>query len=82
MLYGSLEALPRIIPDWEKRRLMLGNQEARFENRSLPLGAIYILGERRPDPAPFVEAIRPRAALLSLWPTLMPTRSSTGHAGA
>ncbi len=66
MLYGSLEALPRIIPDWEKRRLMLGNQEARFENRSLPLGAIYILGERRPDPAPFVEAIRPRAALLSL----------------
>jgi hypothetical protein len=66
MLYGSQEALPRIIPDWEKRRLMLGNQEARFESRSLPLGAVYILGERRSERAPLVEAIRPQAALLSL----------------
>ncbi len=66
MLYGSPEALPRIIPDWEKRRLMLGNREARFESRSLPLGAVYILGERRPDSAPSAEAVRPQAALLSL----------------
>jgi len=66
MLYGSREALPRIIPDWEKRRLMLGSQETRFESRSLPLGAVYILGERRPDAAPLVEAVRPQAALLSL----------------
>lgn len=66
MLYGSLEALPRIIPDWEKRRLVLGNQEARFESRSLPLGAVYILGERRPDPAPYVESMRPQNALLAL----------------
>jgi len=65
-LYGSEKALPRIIPDWEKCRLMLGNREARFENRPLPLGAIYILGERRTDAAPLVEAIRPLAALLSL----------------
>jgi hypothetical protein len=66
MLYGSSEALPRFIPNWEKRRLYLGSQGTRFESRPLPLGAIYILGERLSDPAPFVEAIRPRAALLSL----------------
>ncbi len=66
MLYGSSEALPRFIPDWEKRRLDLGNQGTRFESRPLPLGAIYILGERRPDPAPYLESMRPQSALLSL----------------
>jgi hypothetical protein len=66
MLYGSVEALPRFSTGWEKRRLASGDQGTRFENRSLPLGAIYLLGERRPDPAPFVEGVRPQAALLSL----------------
>jgi hypothetical protein len=66
MLYGSSEALPRFVPDWEKRRLALGGEGARFEPRSLPLGAIYILGDRRSDPAPFVEKISPQAALISL----------------
>jgi len=66
MLYGSSEVLPRFSEGWEKRRLMLGEQGTRFENRSLPLGAVYLLGERRPDPAPYVEAIRPPAALLAL----------------
>lgn len=65
-LYGSPEALPRFIPDWEKRRLTLGGEEARFEAHPLPLGAIYILGERRADPAPFVESIELRPALISL----------------
>jgi hypothetical protein len=66
MLYGSSEALPRFIPDWDKRRLDLGEQGTRFESRSLPLGAIYVLGDRRRDPAPYVEAMRPQSALLSL----------------
>jgi hypothetical protein len=66
MLYGSSEALPRFIPDWDKRRLDLGIQGTRFESRSLPLGAIYILGERRPDPAPYLEKMRPQGALLAL----------------
>jgi len=46
--------------------LSLDAQQSRFETRPLPLGAIYILGERRAEAAPFVEAVRPRAALLSL----------------
>src|ERR1700731_983952 len=66
MLYGSSEALPRFSTGWEKRRLALGDQGTRFENRSLPLGAIYLLGDRRPDQAPFVERVRPQAGLLSL----------------
>jgi hypothetical protein len=66
MLYGSSEALPRFAPDWEKRRLDLGSQGTRFESRPLPLGAIYILGERRPDPAPYLEKMRPQSALLAL----------------
>ncbi len=66
MLYGSTEALPRFVPDWEKRRLPLGVAGARFEPRALPLGAVYMLEERRPDPAPYVEQIRAQDALISL----------------
>lgn len=66
MLYDSPEELPRIIPDGEKRRLDLGNQGTQFERRPLVLGAIYVLGERRADPAPYVEIPRAKAALLSL----------------
>ncbi len=66
MLYGSAEALPHFSTGWEKRRLALGDQGTRFENRSLPLGAIYLLGNRRPVQAPFVEGVLPQAGLISL----------------
>jgi hypothetical protein len=66
LLYGSPEALPRFSTGWEKRRLALGDRGTRFENRSLPLGAIYLLGDRRRDQTPFVEGVRPQAGLLSL----------------
>lgn len=66
MLYGSSEALPRFNPEWDKRRLALGEGGTRFESRPLPLGAIYILGDYRVDSAPYVEAVRPQAALVSL----------------
>jgi hypothetical protein len=66
MLNDSPEALPRIIPDGEKRRFALGTGRARFERRPFQLGAIYFLGERRPDPAPYVETLRAQAALLAL----------------
>lgn len=66
MLYDSAEALPRLIPDWDKRRLSLGEQGTFFESRCLPLAAIYVLGERGQAPAPYVEAIRPQSALLAL----------------
>jgi hypothetical protein len=66
MLYGSAEALPRFLPDWDKRRLDLGGCGMRFESRALPLGAIYVLGAPRPAPGPYIEFVQPRAALVSL----------------
>jgi hypothetical protein len=66
MLYGSSEAVPRFIPNWDKRRLDLGREGTRFETRTLPLGAIYVLGDRRPNLESRVEALSPRSALLSL----------------
>lgn len=65
-LYGSADALPHFSTGWEKHRLSVEDGKIRFEKQSLPLGAIYLLGERRSDLAPFVEGIRPQAALLSL----------------
>lgn len=65
MLYGAAKVLPRFSPGGEKRHLTLGEQGTRFENRVLPLGAIYILGERRSS-APYLEAMGRQAALLAL----------------
>ncbi|MGC1967520.1 MAG: hypothetical protein WA673_13750, partial [Candidatus Acidiferrales bacterium] len=65
-IYGSAQALPRFSATYEKRCLSLGKQELRFAERALPLGAIYILGERRGDPAPLVQEIAPQEAFLSL----------------
>jgi len=66
ILYDSPEALPRLLPNGDKRRMSLGVEGTKFENRCLPLGAIYVLGERRPDPAPYLEVTRPQSALLAL----------------
>ncbi len=66
MLYGCAEALPRFIPNWEKRCLANGSRGLRFEERALPLGAIYILGDRRAATAPCVESLPAETAFLSL----------------
>lgn len=44
-LYGSSDALPRLTDGWEKRGLKLGG-DCRFEERALPLAAVYVLSER------------------------------------
>jgi hypothetical protein len=66
MLYGSPEALPRFTHDWEKRRLPLGEDGARFEDRTLLLEAVYLLGTRRAQAAPLIDAIPSAEALLAL----------------
>ena len=65
-LYGSPDALPRFSANYEKRYLTLGKRELRFAERALPLAAIYILGDRRGDPAPLVEELAPQKAFLAL----------------
>jgi hypothetical protein len=66
VLYGSHDALPRFIQDWEKRRLPLGEDGARFEDRTLLLDAVYLLGTRRAQAAPLIDAIPSAEALLAL----------------
>jgi hypothetical protein len=66
LLYGSSDALPRFTPNWEKRCLGLDKEGLRFEERTLPLRTIYILGNRTIEPAPYVEEISAQAALMTL----------------
>jgi hypothetical protein len=67
MLYGTEDALPQIASDWDKRFLALGQDpEAKFEERALPIGAIYIFGDLTGGPAECVEEISQRAALMML----------------
>jgi hypothetical protein len=66
MIYGSAASLPLLSPDWDKCRFSLGKDNTRFETRSLPVGAVYILRERGPDPAPYIVPARGQTSLLSL----------------
>lgn len=45
-LYGSSEALPLICPSWEKRYKDLREGGRGFDTSPLPLGGIYLLGQR------------------------------------
>jgi hypothetical protein len=66
LIYGSPDALPPIMPDWDKRCLKLGEDgETRFEERTLPIGGIYILGDSSPNPTR-VETISRKSALMLL----------------
>jgi hypothetical protein len=66
ILYGSSDALPPLSPNWEKRRLALGNTRERFEEIARPLRAIYILDNYRRELGPYVESISAQAAFFSL----------------
>ncbi len=67
MVYGPDKKLPSFSPHWDKRLLSLAGNDLRFEARILPLGAIFVLGERRSVPdAPFLEQLTPREGLLAL----------------
>lgn len=66
-LFGSADALPRITPGWDKRYLDLNGPGGRFQGTSLPLAAIYWLGDRGEGSGPAtVAALRPREALIHL----------------
>lgn len=65
-LFGSDDALPRFSDQWGKRRFGQEVGTLIFESRDVPLGAIYILGERRAEPAQRIEALPAQTALLAL----------------
>ncbi len=66
-LFGSPDALPRLIPNWEKCYLDLNDSTFSFQSQGLPLGAVYVLGPRRDDiSAPHANALDDREGLLAL----------------
>jgi hypothetical protein len=48
-LFGSQNALPKLTPNWEKCYFPLDGVRGRFVRQRVPLGGIYVLGEREPD---------------------------------
>jgi len=68
LLYGSPQALPRIVPThptWDKQYLDLTQAPYQFQNHPLPLGRIYRLGSRTND-RPTLKTLAPSTALLHL----------------
>jgi hypothetical protein len=66
VLYGSADFLPCFVPSWEKRCLAAGNGNFRFETRSLPLVAVYVLGDPSVGRGPFIESVSARSSLITL----------------
>ncbi len=67
LLYGAEKKLPSFSANYDKRQLQLRENRLRFEETPMPLGAIYLLGERVADPAaPFVETLPLQDALVGL----------------
>ena len=65
-LLGAPDALRPITPNWDKRDFPLLKHQA-FNASSLPLAALYILGDRQNDDhAPYVEPLRPREGFINL----------------
>ncbi|HEU4711407.1 MAG TPA: hypothetical protein VFS76_07560 [Pyrinomonadaceae bacterium] len=64
-LYGAAATLPKLTPTWDKCYLDLTQEKYEFQQQPLPLGAIYLLGERK-DQAPSISTIAPAEALMSL----------------
>jgi hypothetical protein len=66
-LFGEPEALPRVVGGWDKRYLDLNLPGYRFAAQASPLGALYVLGERRaPGSSPEITALRGATAMAHL----------------
>lgn len=67
LLYGAEKRFPSFSSNYDKRQLRLKENRLRFEENPLPLGAVYLLGQRVADPAaPFVETLPLREVLVAL----------------
>ena len=66
-LYGAADLLPKLTPTWDKCYLDLTQDKYEFQTCPLPLDAIYLLADRKDDPAcPFVQQLAPAEASMSL----------------
>jgi hypothetical protein len=67
IVYGPEKKLPSFSASWDKCLLSLAGNHLKFEAQPLPLGAIFVLGERSSLPnAPLIESLSPKESLLSL----------------
>jgi hypothetical protein len=67
IVYGPEKKLPSFSASWDKRLLSLAGNHLKFEAQPLPLGAIFVLGERSSlANAPLIESMNPKESLLSL----------------
>jgi hypothetical protein len=67
MLYGRQMRIPEFATTWDKGRLALTDHGLPFQEQALPLGAVFLLGERTSDStAPWLEAAPPREGLIEL----------------
>ena len=67
LLYGPEKTLPTFSANWDKRVLSLAEDRLSFQKEPLPLGAIFILGERSSDAAaPFLETPSMHDCLMAL----------------
>jgi hypothetical protein len=67
IVYGPEKKLPSFSASWDKRLLSLAGNQLKFEAQPLPLGAIFVLGERSSlANAPLIESLSPKDSLLSL----------------
>jgi hypothetical protein len=66
-LFGPPDLLPAITPPWEKQYLALDQDTHRFQEEPLPVGAIFLLGEREPNSStPKIDEMPPSTALMYL----------------
>lgn len=66
-LFGAVDKLPLMTPNWDKRFLSLNEPGYRFQTESLPLAAVYFLRERLVDAREVkIGAVSPSEALMTL----------------
>ena len=73
MIYGSREALPRFVSNWDKCRMDLADDDSRFAAGPLPLLAIYILSGEAAGDGPMLKTVSRPDALLNLIPNTYAT---------
>jgi len=67
MLFGCRDALPPLLPDWEKRRFSEGDHHSTFSEKPCELAAIYLLNDRSSNSgAPRIEGVSQQQALITL----------------
>jgi len=67
IVYGADKKLPSFSPSYNKRRLLLEENKLRFQENPLPLGAVFLLGQRDRNAAvPVIESLPPREVLIAL----------------